>query len=656
MKQKIGVYICHCGGNISDYVDVEQVRQIIETEKGVVISKTVQFACSDFGQKDIENDIKEHSLDAIVVASCSPKLHLYTFQGVADRAGLNKYNYVQVNIREQCSWAHSDKPADATVKAIGLVISGIRKVANSSSLETLNINVDKSVLVIGAGVSGLTAAINLAKNNYQVHLIEKDKSVGGNIADNDNIFPNNLKGSEVVDNLQIKVNELKNISLYTDTKLTKINGSIGNINAEINKSGEKINLNIGSILVATGYENYKPKDEQYSYSKSENIITLPEFKNIIKQSNGKLIVNNKEVKNVSFIYCVGSRETKGDNKYCSRVCCTSTIYTALELQKKFKNIKSFHFYRDIRTYGKQEIFFEQSSKQGDLYFKFEEKEQPIIEVNDNKLKVKIKDYLSDKKELEIETDIVVLVTGLVPCNDSNELSEILKIPIGQDKFYNEIHPKLKPVETVIRGIYISGCSQGPKNISESVQSSLAAVSKINTILSKGTIDLPPIVAQVDSKKCVYCGKCLEVCSYNAIAEVNFENKTIAQVNKAACVGCSICGAFCPNDAIEIAQFTDNEITAMIDGFTENVVLNEKTENQNTKSGKKVTINGYPKIWKNIAEIISESPKTIPEIANILNVETSEITYNIMTMNKFGLVIPEGVNDDEDYYLYKYAGV
>jgi len=652
MKEKIGVYICHCGGNISDYVDVEQVRQLIENEDGVAITKTIQFACSDSGQKEIENDIRDKNLDAIVVASCSPKLHLHTFQNVAQRADLNKYNYVQVNIREQCSWAHSDKPLDATKKAVGLVKAGTRRVAQSESIEVMSIKIEKSTLVVGGGIAGITAAINLAKNGYKVFLIEKENMLGGSILNNNFVFPSMSKGSQIIDNLILELNKLDNIEIFTSSNLSKVSGSVGNFSIELEKENEIIKFNAGSILVATGFDNFKPNEEHYNFLKNDFIITLPEFQKIIEQNSEYLIYKNKKIKKVSFIYCVGSRESKGNNKYCSRICCTTTIYSSLALHKKFKDVKSFHFYRDIRTYGKQEIYYEEASRQGDLFFKFEEKEPPIVNIEGGNLSIKVKDYLSDRKELELETDLIVLVTGMTPREDNKTLAEVLKIPIGQDKFYNEIHPKLKPVETVIKGIFISGCSQGPKNISESVQSSLAAVSKINNLLQKGIIELPPIVAMVDANKCVYCGKCADVCEYNAISEEAFENKTIAHVNKTLCVGCGICGAFCPVDAINIAQYTNNEIMAMVDGFCQEFAVEPKQEKQIKKTTKKISINGYPKIYKEIANIITENAKSIPQISNELNIDIEEITYNIMSMNKFGIVEADGLNENEDYYLYK----
>lgn len=729
MKERIGVYICHCGGNISDYVDVEELGKMFHAEDGVVISKDVMFACADSNQKAMVNDIKEYNLDAIVVASCSPKLHLHTFKNVALRGGLNATNYVQVNIREQCSWPHSDKPREATVKAAGLIRAGINRVAHSESLENIEITVKKSVLVVGAGVAGMKAAIDLSRLGNEVYLVEKDYFVGGRIAQNEKLFMSGQKGKDIISKLYNEIKSCNNITLFTGATIDKVSGSLGNFHVDvkvkpryingkadrqlvkkimddcpvsvddpfnfglskrkaiyknysealpdvpvvdiealknetefISKNATVLNLNeqtevlsliVGSVLVATGFDSYQPKEGEYGYQNIPNVVTLPEFNRLIELCPDKLVYNGKAIKNVAFIYCVGNRQTKGENKYCSRQCCTSTIYTSLQLKEKYKNIKAFHLYRDIRTYGKQEILYEQSSKQGDFYFKFEEKEAPVVEQAGKNLLVKFKDYLTDKMPLEIETDMVVLVTGMVPREDSIEISDHFKIPIGNDKFFNEIHPKLKPVETVIKGVYIGGSCQGPKNISESVQSSLSAAAKINALLKSGTISIDPVIARVNNNVCTWCGKCAGVCDYTAIREIESGDKHIAAVNSAICSGCGICAPVCPVNAIEIAQFTDSEIESMIDGFMEDVEIKEhEISSDSVKDNTKVTMKEYPQLWKNILQTMDGTKKSIPQIAEELAIEKEVVTYNIMTMNKYNVVLPDGMDDSEEYYYYK----
>ena len=684
MKNRIGVYICHCGGNISDYVDVEQLGKMFSKEENVLISKDVMFACADSNQIDMVNDIKDKQLDAIVVASCSPKLHLHTFKGVAARAGLNPMNYVQVNIREQCSWPHSDHPREATVKAAGLIRAGINRVSFSESLENIEVPVKKAALVIGAGVSGMKAAIDLSRLGNDVFLIEQEFNVGGQIAGKSKVFMSGQSGKEIIEKLYQEIRSRENITLFTGATLEKVSGSLGNFNVEIkvrphetltntglpktgkkfdptnlttlqvDEKGDRLAFLVGSILVATGYDHYQPADGEFGYKTLPNVVTLPEFTKLMDSAKDKLVYDGKTIKSVGFIYCVGSRQTKGENKYCSRQCCTATIYTSLQLKEKFSDIQTYHFYRDIRTYGKQEILYEQSSKQGDLYFKYEEKEMPEVYIEGKTTLIKVKDYLTAKKEIEAPVDLVVLVTGMVARQDAIKISEHLKIPIGSDKFFNEIHPKLKPVETVIKGVYIGGSCQGPKNISESVQSTLAATAKMNALLQSGSVSVDPIVASVNAEACTWCGKCADVCDYGALKEVEGPTgKHIALVNKGVCTGCGICAPICPINAIEVAQYTDHEIEAMIDGFMTDFEIKERVKETDDTTDEGAThMKEYPQVWKEILAGIKDEKNTIPEIASNTGLSADLVTWHLMTMNRYAIVVADGTDEDQQYYYYK----
>ena len=652
-KERIGVYICHCGGNISDYVDVTQIRDLAKNEEGVIISKNVMFACADSNQKEMIKDIEEQKLDAIVVASCSPKLHLHTFRNVALRGGINPYNYTQVNIREQCSWAHSDMPGEATVKAAGLIRAGIQKVSFSEALENIEVSSTRAVVIIGAGVSGMRASIDLAKMGNQVYLIEKEAEIGGNIAKWKDLFITGQKGKSIIESLHKQIKELTNITLFTSAVIEKVSGSLGNFIAHVKIGTEVLNLKAGAILVTTGFDSFIPEEGNYGYKQHPGVITLPEFRELIDKSENSLIYNNRKVKSVAYIYCVGMRQTKGENKYCSRVCCTTAIHSSLLVHEKFKDIQAYHLFRDIRTYGKQEILYERSSKNGDIYLKFDEKAPPVVETEGNKLIVKIKDELTKRQELELETDLVVLVTGMVPRTDSKKIAELLKIPIGNDKFFNEIHPKLRPVETVINGVFLGGSCQGPKNISESVQSSLSAAVKINALTKNPTILLEPIIARVNFDACLWCGKCAEVCEYDAIHPLEMYGKTVASVNEAVCKGCGMCTPVCPSDAIDMAQYSNNEIEGMIDGFLEKVEL-ESAQDTTSQCGAEegIPMKDMPQIWRQLAASLNEESKTIPALAKELNLNTELVTYHLMTMNKYSLVEADGLDDSDEYFSYK----
>ena len=652
-KERIGVYICHCGGNISDYVDVAQIKDIVKNEEGVIISKNVMFACADSNQKEMIKDIEEEKLDGIVVASCSPKLHLHTFRNVALRGGVNPYNYTQVNIREQCSWAHSDTPGEATVKATGLIRAGIKKVSFSEALENIEVSSTRAVVVIGGGISGMRAAIDLAKMGNQVYLIEKEKLLGGHVAKWGELYITNQKGMDIIAILDKEIKSLSNITVFTNAVTEKVSGSIGNFLVNIKVGEEILNLKSGAILVTTGFDSYIPKDGEFGYKTLSSVITLPEFRKLIDKNKGSLVYNNQKVNSIAYIYCVGMRQTKGENKYCSRVCCTSAIHNSLLLHEKFMNIQAYHLYRDIRTYGKQEILYEKSSKNGDIYLKFEEKTPPVVQQSNGKLLVKIKDELTMRQDMELETDLVVLVSGMVPRSDSIQIAALLKIPIGNDKFFNEIHPKLRPVETVINGVFIGGSCQGPKNISESVQSSLSAAVKINALTKNPTISLEPIVARVNFEACTWCGKCAEVCEYDAIHPLEMYGKTIASVNDAVCKGCGMCAPICPVDAIDLAEFTNDEIEGMIDGFLENVELETGEGSSTSGEGQKdFSMKDMPQIWRQLASCLEKEAKTIPALAMELNVNPELVTYHLMTMNKYNLVEANGLDDSDEYYAYK----
>ena len=643
MKNKIGVYICQCGGNISDYVDVEEVRKAIENESGVVIAKTTMFACADSAQKEMINDIEEANLDAIVVASCSPKLHLFTFRNVAKRAGLNQYNYVQVNLREQCSWAHSDKPKEATKKAIVLVRDGIVRVRYSEALDQIKISALNVVTIIGAGISGMRAAIELADMGTNIFLIEKDYFVGGRISQIGKLFETDEKGKEIVEKLYYEIKKRNNIRLFTGAEIKSLSGSVGNFKIrveitpryitskydkdrlteaiqkcpeeipdkfnfgltkrkaiyknyetalpdipvvnkdvlsrdkeflrtykdciDINQKPETLNINTGAILLCTGFDPYEPKEGEFGYKKIKNVITLQQFERIIDLNDNVLLYNGKKIKSIAFIYCVGSRQIDGENKYCSRFCCTSAIHASLVAKEKFKETKNFHFYRDIRTYGKYEKLYENARRQGDIFIKFDETDPPVVEESEGITQVKCKDLLYNRKELEINPDLIVLVTGMVPRKDNHLISDILKIPVGRDNFFNEVHPKLRPVETVIDGIFIAGTCQGPKNITESIKSSLSASVKANSLLNDEELELEPLVAKINLDACEWCGKCIEVCTYNTITKTEYQGKFVAKINVATCKGCGMCSTVCPNDAIDIIGYSNEEIEAMIDVST-----------------------------------------------------------------------------------------
>ncbi len=642
IAKKIGVYICQCGSNISDYVDVGNVCEVISQDEEVSLAKVIMFACADASQKEMIADIQNESLDAIVVASCSPKLHLNTFRSVTERGGLNGYHYVQVNIREQDSWAHSDRPDEATDKAISLIRAGVARAGLSEALSPVSIPACKDVAIIGAGAAGMRAAIELARLGVNVHLIEKEHFVGGRTAQWDDMSMTDQSGTEIITGLYNQIIRYNNITLHTGAAVVASKGSIGNYlvkvkieprhvgrpydteaikkaieacpveiedafdfgltrhkalyinhpgqlpswpaidmkacthcgeclkhcnNIDLDEENTVIDINVGAILLTTGFDPYKPIKGEFGYQEIREVVTLQQLKRLLTLNQDELWFRSKQIKRVAFIYCVGSRQEEGGKEYCSRYCCTSAIHTAIQLREKFGVPYIYHLHRGIRTYGKQEILYENSSRAGDRYLRFLDDDPPVVEQNNNEIRITINDFMTNSRAITMKVDLIVLVTGMVP-RLNKELVDILKIPLGKDGFYNEIHPKLRPVETVIDGLVIAGCCQAPKNLPESVSSSLAAVAKIYSLISKGFVQIEPTQAVVNSEICTWCGKCSDACPIDAIEKVETEKGPVARVLESNCKGCGMCTPVCPEEAIDIKSYSNAEIRSMIEALAE----------------------------------------------------------------------------------------
>jgi heterodisulfide reductase subunit A len=572
--RKIGVYVCQCGGNISDYVDVDEVVAAVEHDADVVVARTAMFTCSDSTQQEIIQDAHEKGLDALVVASCSPKLHTVTFRDVAKRAGMNPFQYTQVNVREQCSWTHTDDHEGATEKAVRLVRAGINRTRLTEPLEPIVVETTPQSLVVGGGIAGLRAALGLAEIGLAVFLVEKQPQLGGWVAGFGEMYPHRRDGAELIARLEEKVRAHPAVTVFTNAEVMAKSGSFGNYQMTIAIHGEKletIQVDVGSVVVATGFATYEPAAGEFGYG-MKGVVTLPEFKKMVDDAAGPLEYDGRVVKTIAYIYCVGSRQgedVEGGHAYCSRYCCTAAVHAALEAAAKGDpGLRQYHLYRDMRTYGKYELLWSESREKGSLYLRVPDDEPPVVEqLVSGALTVTARDLLTGGEEVAIPADLVVLVTGMVP-RDNGELVSVLKLPVGNDGFLNEIHPKLRPVETVVDGVYICGACQSPKNSAEAVASGLAAVTQSGAILKRGFAELDPMVALVDTDACTWCGKCLEACPYDALEQVEADGKAVAEVIRTACKGCGGCVPVCPTEAIDLQGYTDAQIKAMIDGLLE----------------------------------------------------------------------------------------
>jgi heterodisulfide reductase subunit A len=572
-ERKIGVFICGCGGNISDFVDVERVRAEVEEEPQVEVARVAMFTCSDATQQEIIDIIAEKNLDGIVVASCSPKLHQNTFRAMAERAGLNKYVYTQVNIREQCSWAHTHDVKSATDKAISLTRAGIARTAMGHPLNMIRIQTIPSVLVVGGGIAGLQAARFLAALDIEVHLVETAPQIGGQVASWGPLFPDGGSGRELVNKLIGEVGDNDRVHIHTSSRIAGKSGNVGDFDIVIqNSDSKRTHVHVGAIVVATGFQRYTPSDGEFGFGLS-GVVTLDEFRDLLEDAGeGPVLYNDRPARDVAYIYCVGSRQDPNEehaHSYCSRYCCTAAVHTALLAGKHRDPPRQFHLYRDMRTYGRQELLYEEALHSGSLFLKFADNDPPDVIPSNGRLQVTLRDQLTGSEEVTLGADLVVLVTGMeAPPN--RELIDVLKLPVGKDGFYNEVHPKLRPVETVMDGILIAGSAQGPKNVPESMVSAMSAAAKGAALLVKGFIDLEPFVAVVDPDLCTWCDACKMACPYDAIDKVDHEGKDVAEVNIALCKGCGACVPVCEYRAIGVEGYTHQQMTAMIDALAQEV--------------------------------------------------------------------------------------
>lgn len=549
-EKKIGVFICRCGGNISDYVRVEEVAETIRKKTKVAVTQVHTFTCSEAAQKEIIEEIQKNKLQGIVIASCSPKLHLGTFREMARRAGLNPYQYIQVNIREQCSWVHPHDPDGATAKAIRLIEAGIERALNARPLNPIMVDVIPEVAIIGSGLAGLTAALSLSELNIKVHIIEKNKSIGG--------YLKKLPFMEdLLNGLSKKISENSNIKLYLETEVLSREGGPGQYQLRIKNKNEEILLKVGAFIVASGLKPYQPKEGEFGYG-LPGVLTLEEYFLWLKNQGAKPYYSGQQVERVAFIYCVGMRSSQGPHRYCSRFCCPAAL-KAGELSVEKGITMQYHLFRDIRAYGSYEDIYRRLREAGAFFIRFSEKEPPNVQKDEKGLLVVVNDVLTGKEKLEIPVDLVVLVTGGVP-EPAGPLAEALKLPLSADGFFAEVHPKLKPVETLFSGIYLAGCSFGPRTLDETATTAMAAAAKGASLFLKGKLELEPRVVEVLPERCDRCGKCLKVCPFGAL-KLPDEGPVI--VEEALCKGEGACVPICPQKALQIKGFEHKTMEALI---------------------------------------------------------------------------------------------
>ena len=589
-NQNVGVYICYCGGNISDHVDVEEVRNRVEKMPGVAVARTEMFMCSDPGQEMIIEDLKSGKIDRVVVASCAPSLHETTFRDAIKRAGSNPFIYEHANIREQVSWVHHGDTA--TDKASVLIASATAKAKLLKPLEPIRVEARKHTTIIGGGVAGIKTALDIAQKGIEVTLIEKAPILGGQLNKLGRLAPFGEKASDILQELLEQILNHKGITIHTDCKIEDVTGYVGNFSLDIvtkpdnNNINKKITIDTGAIVMATGSVSYTPFDGEYGFGRHKEVITLKDLIHILKENKSSgtaLEVNGKRIKNMVMIHCVGSRQIPGIhhpkengqlNEYCSRTCCAAMLNASNQIRANFPETGIYEMYRDIRTYGRgQEELYNQASKNKVVFMRYDADAQPEITLgssSDYPLLVKIKDSLTFNEQMEVPADLVVLATGIEP-DDVSDLASMMKLPIGTDKFLLEVHPKLRPVEFPITGVFLAGTCQAPMDVGEACNAAGAAAVKASALLSKNYIELDPFVAQVDTDRCQGHGACVEACLKEGaleLIEVNIEGKIHkkAQITAAMCLGCGACAAVCPEKAIDINGWALKQYEDMVDAI------------------------------------------------------------------------------------------
>ncbi|NVM54156.1 MAG: CoB--CoM heterodisulfide reductase iron-sulfur subunit A family protein [Candidatus Helarchaeota archaeon] len=550
-EPRIGVMVCHCGINIGATVNIPEAVEYLKKLPNVVVVEDNLYSCSSDSQERIKELIAEYDLNRFIVASCTPRTHEPLFALTCREGGLNPYLFELVNIRDQCSWVHMFEPEAATKKAIDLIRMTIAKCRRLKPQAQGEVSAIKKALIIGGGVSGISAALNVAKEGFDAYIVERESELGGNIKKLYRIFPSNEDADEILIKLQSQIAEHQNIKVFTNAKLTKVGGYVGNFEIEIAQEEELHQIKVGAVIVATGANELKPKG-LFGYGKYPNVITQLELEEKLKNN----AVSN--LKDVVMILCVNARQEEGEFTYCSKVCCFESIKNAHLLKEQNPDVNVTILYRDIQMAGKSSEEFYREVRKNVLFTRYSLHNPPQITKTDGKLLVEFPNVLTGTVTSQ-EADLVVLATPMVPPRDVEEISQFLKIPVmrGIPPFFLEAHVKLRPLDFATDGVFLCGAAQWPKSIEESVSQATGAAARACALLAKGKIVTAGITMVIDESKCIGCGRCAEVCPYNAIERVKiekeFENVTLveekSQVIQAMCKGCGTCSVECPVSAI-----------------------------------------------------------------------------------------------------------
>ncbi len=570
-EPRIGVYICNCGTNVAKVVNCDKVCEAASKLPGVAVARTYHYMCSNPGQDMIVQDVRQLGLDRVVVAACSPRMHERTFRKALRSAGLNEYLLEMANIREQCSWVHDDEFA-ATNKAEALVRAAVMRVVHHEPLEKLSVDMCPNTLVIGGGIAGLTAALEMADAGHKVFLVERDDHLGGNLARVDLTAPYLDSARDLLTERITRVRECKNLQVMLGSDLKNLSGFVGNFVATIGpvggngKTDQEISVEVGAVVVCTGYKEFDASRITYfGYGKLPNVITSFEFERMLRSGR----IETKEGKTpqyVAIIHCVGSRSQEFHG-YCSRVCCMTALKYTHEIKSALPGSYVSDLYIDMHAFGKgHEDFYKQSSEVKTLFLMYGKNEHPVIKraapEDGCEMLIEVAEKLSGEV-IEIPADMVILMVGMEARDDADKLARLVNISQDKEGWFIESHPKLDPVATTTEGIFIAGTCSFPKDIPDSVAQARAAAARVLGKIAREKIEIDAVFAEVNEDLCSGCRMCNELCPYSA---VEFDpEKRRSRVNSALCKACGGCVAACPSSAIKARHFTDQQIVAQIEG-------------------------------------------------------------------------------------------
>lgn len=550
---RVGVFVCRCGTNIARVVGVSELVRYAATLPHVVYAEENLYTCSTDTQRKIVQVIHEHQLNRVVVASCTPRTHEQLFQETLREAGLNRHLFEMANIRDQCSWVHADRPQQATKKAKDLVRMAVARAATLTPLHDVRVQVQRRAIVLGAGVAGMTAALSLADQGFETALLERQSRPGG-LALQIHRTSAGLDARQYVQQLVERVNHHPLIQLYTEAIVQELSGHVGNFRVEALQRGREVEITGGAVVVATGATAYKP-DGLYCYGQHPSVLTQLELEERLRQPGFAASLGQ-----VVMIQCVGSREA--DYPHCSRVCCSQAVKNALAIKRASPATQVFVLYRDMRTYGFEEIDYAQAREAGVVFIRFEPPEKPQVDLGppDGRLKVLVRDEALGRP-LELWPDLVVLSTGVRPQPDAAAVSQLLKVPLGPDGFFLEAHMKLRPLDFASEGIFLAGMAHGPKSIAESVAQAKGAAARAATVLCREYVERSGIVSEVDQRHCAACLTCVRLCPYS-VPQINQQG--VAYIEPASCQGCGLCATVCPRRAISTRHYRQEQLLAKVD--------------------------------------------------------------------------------------------